>query len=80
MQKRVSILYIICQTFNGGAHDHAQKRKQGGKKRKVVVVVVVHGDAPLVPDAGTAARVNTLHPRMRWDRPREDEEEQRCPS
>lgn len=26
MQKRVGILYIICQTFNGGAHNHAQKR------------------------------------------------------
>lgn len=68
MQKRVGILYIICQTFNGGAHDHARgkKKKRKGKRK------VVHGDAPLVPDAETAAGASTLHPQMRWDRPRKD--------
>lgn len=54
MQKRVGILYIICQTFNGGAHNHAQKKKFGAR--------------------GRAVGANNLHPRMRWNSQREDEE------
>lgn len=33
---------------------------------------MAHGDALLIPDAETSAGPNNLHPRMRWDRPRED--------